>query len=391
MLAAAAALVLCGTARAGAEPVANGGFESGDLSGWTQLAQFPEGGAWSVVDGTQAPVSDPGPYIVQLEAKIATLTAEIAQRESEGKASPARIQERERKEAELAEVIAEREAGLGAVPVPLSGSYDAVADQSGENSLILSQDIALEPGVPQHLSLFFGYHSYRPMAVPGEDTLAVGGPGTPANQQVRVDLMRPGSDPASLAPGDVLATLFASEGHSDPEQLPWTQLTADLSPYAGRTVRLRIAVVDTESVLNAGVDAVTVAPTLLPQVSALPAAAPPSSDFSFGRVLSDARRGTAKLTLKLPGPGVVSATSAAGPPGAGRPVKPATAVRRATLESAGAGTVRLSLRPTAAARRYLKAKGSLRARVAVTFTATGGEPKTAERSVVLELAQSKRR
>ena len=84
-------LALCGSAAAQAESVVNGGFESGDLSGWTQVAQFPESGAWSALDGTAAPVSDPGPYIVQLEVKIASLTAEIVQRESEGKSSPGRI------------------------------------------------------------------------------------------------------------------------------------------------------------------------------------------------------------------------------------------------------------------------------------------------------------
>ena len=288
-------------------------------------------------------------------------------------------------------MITEREAGLGTMPPPISGNYDAVADQTGENSLLLYQDVALDPAVPQHFSLFFDYHSYRPMTVPAENTLAVGGPGTPATQQVRVDLMRAGSDPASLAPGDVLETLFASQGHGDPQQQPWTQLTADLSPYAGRTVRIRIAAVDTELVLNVGVDAVSVEPTLLPQVSALPGAPAPSSEFGFGRVLSDSRRGSAKLTLELPGPGLSAP-----------PASLAQGRRWAAGEADGGDQASDPHRhrggdgeAVAAADRggppLSDGEGSLRARVAVTFTATGGEPKTAMRAVVLKLAKPKRR
>jgi hypothetical protein len=51
--------------------------------------------------------------------------------------------------------------------------------------------------------------------------------------------------------------------------------------------------------------------------------------------------------------------------------------------------VKLPVVPSGAGLRYLKAKHSLRAKVAVTFTPTGGTAKTLTKTVVLKLAKPK--
>ena len=60
------------------------------------------------------------------------------------------------------------------------------------------------------------------------------------NKQYRVDILKRSADPFSVAPADVLATVFRTD-LGDPRNLAPTRMTFDLSPYAGQTVRLRFA------------------------------------------------------------------------------------------------------------------------------------------------------
>jgi Beta-lactamase len=83
------------------------------------------------------------------------------------------------------------------------------------------------------------------------DTLAYESP--EPNQQFRIDLIDPSAPIDSVAEDDVLLNVFrTSEG--DPTSLAPTAVSVDLSPWAGETVRLRLAQTDNQGPLRAGVD-----------------------------------------------------------------------------------------------------------------------------------------
>jgi hypothetical protein len=183
---------------AGAATVANGDFESGNLSGW-QLEDFGgPGDGWFAYSGTSVPTfGDP-------------------------------------------------------VPAPPQGTYGAITDQGNPGRHLLYQDVALEPGRSHTLSLYVYYSTSQPIASP-EHLDPTGEP----NQQYRVDVMSPSAPVTSVSPSDILLTVFRTST-GDPTSLSPTLMSADLTPFAGQTVRLRFAEVDNESPLHAGADAVSI-------------------------------------------------------------------------------------------------------------------------------------
>ncbi len=183
---------------AGAELVTNGGFETGDFTGWHLQEQSGGAGTWSVYSGTVSPLS----------------------------AHP--------------------------IPAPPQGTFAAISDQNDVASSILYQDIALPPGTTDKLSMYAYYTGYTTMDSPPSLDDNVSG-----NQQFRIDVMRPSAPLTSVAPSDILKTVFATQTGGAESMAP-TVVTADLSAFAGQTVRLRIAQVDNSDYLNAGVDAVSV-------------------------------------------------------------------------------------------------------------------------------------
>jgi len=80
---------------------------------------------------------------------------------------------------------------------------------------------------------------------------------TDPNQQYRVDIMKPGTPVKSVAPLDVLDTVLSTKV-GDPLGMNPTTMTADLSPFAGKTVRLRFALVENVAGFYGGVDNVKV-------------------------------------------------------------------------------------------------------------------------------------
>jgi hypothetical protein len=194
--AAALSLVLALSGVTLAATVTNGDFETGTLAGWTVVNSGS--GGWFNYTGTSSPLSH------------------------------------------------------FTIPAPPQGSHAAISDQFGPGSHLLYQDIALEPGYIHTLSFTY-YLNNRASAFFSPATLS---PFSGPNQQYRIDVLNPAAPADSVAPADVLLPIFATKP-GDPLALAPTATTADLTPFAGTTVRLRFAEVDNELFFQAGVDAVT--------------------------------------------------------------------------------------------------------------------------------------
>ncbi len=102
---------------------------------------------------------------------------------------------------------------------------------------------------------------------------------------------------------------------------------------------------------------------------AAPLAKLPSNKFHFAGLVKNRGNGFALLYVRVPGPGKVSLT--------GR------GFRRLSRTAQRATKVRLPIKPKVRLRHFLKQHGKGRIRVAVTFTPTGGEPRTHEKVIVL--------
>jgi len=339
-------MVLLAPAGAGAATVVNGNFESGDFTGW-HVHRATEAGNWFVYAGTEAPISG---------------------KRTNGEP----VQE------------------------PPQGEYAATTDEANPDALILYQDIVLRPGFEHRLNLLAYYDSYKPVAIPAPDTLSVdsGSLGGQANQQFRIDVIKPEAPLDSIAPEDVLAPVFHTAPGASEEMEP-TRLTADLSAFAGQTVRLRIANAVTEEVFNAGVDAVAVESAAPGQLPPLKKGGNPggpdkpgggSSRFSLGKAKVNSDNGTATLPVQVPGAGKLSAKSATtGKASASKAKRAPKLIKPVNLKVAKAGTVKLRLQPTAAARGILELKQKLRVKVAVTYRPQGGKAESATATVVLRL------
>lgn len=320
IVAAFALLALLSPAAVRAATVVNGDFEAGSLEGW-QKGELTEAGSWFAYSGTKPPIGG---------------------KRSDNSAAP--------------------------VQAPPQGQFAAIADEANPDTLILFQDVALEAGQGHLLSLLAYYDSYKPIAVPAPDTLSVDDAvlGGQRNQQFRIDVVRPEAALDSLAPGDVLATVFATKPGA-PTRMKSTRFTADLSAFAGQTVRLRIAVAATAEVLNAGVDAVALDGNRGP-------GAGNRTRLGFAKARPNRANGSVVLAVRVPGPGLLSATK--------------KHVLRAVIAKAGAaGTVRLRLRPTAATMERLERRGKLRVKVPITFLPANEPREVATAAVVLRRAR----
>lgn len=330
--------------------VVNGNFESGTLRGW-QVSQATGAGSWFAYAGTDAPIGQRRP-------------------------TPA-----------------------DPVQPPPQGAFAAIADQANPDTLILYQDIALEAGLNHQLSLLAYYNSYKPIAIPSPDTLSVDEEAlrlpngkVQKNQQFRIDVIKPEAPLESLDPDDVLRPVFATKPATKPDDPLWMppkKLTADLSAFAGQTVRIRIASAVTEEVLNAGVDAVSISTIGRGQSGSRGSRNGPRL-FSFGRLRTNRHTGIATLRVRVSGPGLVRAKGATIEAGGGRlskrgklrkPIEPIT------VPVAFAKTVAIRLRPTPYARAILRQERRLRMKVAVTFRPLAGAAETATLPIVLRLGR----
>jgi hypothetical protein len=334
-------LALLAPGGAAAATVVNGDFETGNLAGW-QVYRATTLGDWYPYRGTNPPIG--------------------------GK--------------ELA----------APVPAPPQGTFAAITDEINPDTVILYQDINLKSGYDHRLSLFAYYSSQDPIAVPTPDTLSVDEEvlAGRTNQQYRIDVMRPDAPVDSIDPAATLRTLFRTQ-RGAPRTMPPTRLTADLSAFAGQTVRLRIAVAAHEETLNGAVDDVAV---LSAPPGQLPRDDGGKGKLRFGKVKLNRANGSAILPVQVPGPGKLSAKgegpTPAGAGGSKAKKKLVKLIKPVTATAAKAGTVKLRLRPTDVARGILELKQKLRVKVVVTFKPSGAKAQTATVPVVLRLEAGQR-
>jgi D-alanyl-D-alanine carboxypeptidase len=133
------------------------------------------------------------------------------------------------------------------VPDPPQGRFAAVTDVNGPGTRILYRDLRLQGRFSLQLSVF--YTGTGPFSSPA--TLAYDTP--EANQQFRIDLLRPSAPIDSVAKGDVLVNVFRTSS-GDPVRRQPTEAHMDVSAWAGQTVRLRLATTDNQGPLRVGVD-----------------------------------------------------------------------------------------------------------------------------------------
>jgi hypothetical protein len=279
--------------------VTNGDFETGNLSGWT-LDNLPDdmtSGSWFAYTGTTPPISGMLPG--------ASLSA------------------------------------------PPQGNFAAITDQEGPGRRILYQDVVVPPSGPQYLTLYAYYRTSAQIASP--DSLDPAGMFD--NQQYRIDVMRPSAPIDSVASSDILTTVFRTV-NGDPESLSPSLRLADLTPFAGQTVRLRFAEVDNRGVFNAGTDAVSVDSDLI----------------TLGTPQRNKKKGTALLPVDVRFPGTLSLT--------GNGVAQVSAASKSVAVQAG--TTTLLVKATGKKRRKLNRKGKLQVNVTVTYIPAGATTPSSE-------------
>jgi hypothetical protein len=140
------------------------------------------------------------------------------------------------------------------VPDPPQGKFAAITDMNGPGRRILYRDITLDGRYTLQLIVFYvnAAHAFSDLDALNTDVIG-------DNQQYRIDLVTPSAPIASVAKDDVLATIFKTRP-GDPARQDRTPVSFDLSPWAGQTVRLRLAVADSQGPLRAGVDDIRFVP-----------------------------------------------------------------------------------------------------------------------------------
>jgi hypothetical protein len=172
--------------------VVNGGFETGTLSGWSTADNDVSFGAWFIQSGNTSPLN-----------------------------------------------------GFPVSPPP-EGFFQAMTDQFGPGAHVLFQNVGFSPG--DSLSFWVDYENQAGLFC----TPATLDPFAPCNQQFRVDLMTPSSDPFSVDPADVIQNVFQTQV-GDPVSLAPTLVTTTTF-HTCTLVRIRVAEVDNQLFFNAGVD-----------------------------------------------------------------------------------------------------------------------------------------
>lgn len=177
----------------------NGGESSNEFAGWTVVDQEGGNGSWCVQSGTASPI-----FGFDVEA-------------------------------------------------PPEGSFAAMTDTGGPGSHVLYQDIDIPAGATTLTFQLYLQNLASDYAVPTPATLDFN---EFPNQQFRADLMDPTASVFDVGTG-VLANIYQTLP-GDPQESGYTEISFDLAPFQGQTVRLRFAEVDNQGQLLAGIDQVIV-------------------------------------------------------------------------------------------------------------------------------------
>jgi hypothetical protein len=212
-------VLIIAVATSSAATVKNGDFEDGTLNGWNVSSDRYSSGWWTIYSGSELPIS--------------------------GHEGPTSI-----------------------------GGSSAVADEFEQMSTTLYQDVALEPGFTHQLNLKYWVQNWASdWYIPTPQSFAIGGGG---GQEVVLDVIKPSALPNTTNPSDVLTTVRVP-APGDPVVTDWTDAGADLSAFAGQTVRLRFVSVANNNYMHLGLDnvsitSVDIAAPVLSRLKAAPAA-----------------------------------------------------------------------------------------------------------------------
>ncbi len=194
-------VLLLSTASVAAAGLINGGFETGDLTGWTVVNQAGGSGSFYIVSGITAPLS-----------------------------------------------------GSGTVG-PAGGVFYAVSDQTGPGTHALIQPFALAPGLQVILTfdMFANDWDAGPTVNPaGLDYTAI------PNQHGRVDLLTGTAGPFDTGSGVIRNFYLTVDPGADPNA--YTHYVFDITDdvAAGGLFQIRFAEVDNQLFFNMGVDNVSI-------------------------------------------------------------------------------------------------------------------------------------
>jgi len=134
------------------------------------------------------------------------------------------------------------------VDAPPEGTFAAMTDQGGPGSHVLHQVLAV-PAAPAVILTCQVFVSNQAGVYFTPATLDFNGE---PNQQARIDIMNPAAPIDDVGAGVLLNVFITNPG--DPILIPYTTVTANLTPFAGTSVRLRVAEVDNQLFMNVGVD-----------------------------------------------------------------------------------------------------------------------------------------
>lgn len=140
------------------------------------------------------------------------------------------------------------------VPQPPQGRYAAVTDMTAPGARILYRDVKLDRPARLRFTLFYD-NAAGEFSAPNSLEFD----SCEANQQLRVELTDATAPANATAPKHVLATIFKT-APGDPRKLAAKTISFDLSAWAGKRVRIRVAQVDNRGPLRAGIDDVRLEP-----------------------------------------------------------------------------------------------------------------------------------
>lgn len=112
-----------------------------------------------------------------------------------------------------------------------------------------------------------------------------------------------------------------------------------------------------------------------------PIVTPPSNKFTLSRTTISSKKGSATLSVSLPGAGKLDVL------GTSKVGKKTLKVGHVALNAGQAGSFQVTLKPSGAAKQALQKAGKLQVKLTLTFTPTGGTASTSTKNITLKLSR----